>query len=897
MALVLAALALLSAPIPRVQEPAIAPERQVHWQHTLDDALALARAEHRQLLIAINADGESASEAIVRERYRDPQWVAATRPFVCVIGSVFRHTPRDYDADGRRIPCPRFGDVTCGEHIAMEPLVYEAYLKGARIDLFGEEVGRISPRHALVDPDGEKQFDLFLLFDLRELDRTIAAAGAGLQPREPWTIEDLAGWGPSPDQPALRALAGERDGAARTFFERWLAGADEAGRWNASTAILHAGGRGSLGALRVLLARAAGGPLVERLGYVARVLGLGPGFADAVRARFGDLDGLEVELATGAAADQAPWIRALARVDPKSRATRDLALTFLVFGSPAERAAAAAHAANLELGGVPDAVDGAGGLFDLEAFLAETRASPATPEAPAAATSADERSIDERIADLEAVGARLDAQPGDPELQAQVGREMLGLAMARIDAGGAGGGIPFLLEDARTNLLAAAKGLPDDASPWLDLAHVAYLRSDFEEEERYAVSAAQVLGLEPDAVPADRSGTEAVRWLADAGARLTLARAEAAPAERAAVMTRAVHALALATRCPGADATDWESLASFCGANGRPVAAARCAAAGLERFPEADPLRALLQQRLAARPILLWNYYADLATRHPDSGACVWYAGYAAVQAAEWHRREERAMESEAAYRAAAERFQRAMELVPRFKSSSELYLAYCALGRGFAHLIDDDRDAAAADVLDAARWRPFVGNKPDMMVSFRPFATALRDGLGRETVDLVDGVLEHRASGPSPVDPEAWLDRLAEVDPRNSAWPRMVSDAELREGLRAVGRGDGPTGRAYCRAAVAAGRRAVAIVAPDEAEENAKALAQAATVLAEMLLEPAEPAAEDLLEARARLLEAAPLVDVEPPAPVAGPDELRATAAALRAALGAARPVARPGR
>ena len=122
----LATLLLQVAPAPT--EPTFDPERQVRWEHTFEDALELARVEGRPLLIAVNADGESASEAIVRERYRDPAWVANTRPFVCVVGSFFRHTPRDYDDAGRRIPCPRLGEVTCGEHMAIEPLVHDGPL-------------------------------------------------------------------------------------------------------------------------------------------------------------------------------------------------------------------------------------------------------------------------------------------------------------------------------------------------------------------------------------------------------------------------------------------------------------------------------------------------------------------------------------------------------------------------------------------------------------------------------------------------------------------------------------------------------------------------------------------------------------------------------------------------
>lgn len=143
-----------------VQEAAPRPDpRQILWQRSLDDALALCKSTGRPLLVAMNMDGESASERITKENYRDPEFVELTRGFVCVIGSVFRHNLRDFDEQGRAILCPRLGAVTCGEHIALEPLLFDKYLGGERI----------APRHALILSDGTKKFDEFLLYDLRDL--------------------------------------------------------------------------------------------------------------------------------------------------------------------------------------------------------------------------------------------------------------------------------------------------------------------------------------------------------------------------------------------------------------------------------------------------------------------------------------------------------------------------------------------------------------------------------------------------------------------------------------------------------------------------------------------------------------------------------------------------------
>ena len=147
-------------------------ERQILWQRTLDDALLIAKAQHRPILIAVNMDGESASERIVRERYHDPEFVALTRSFVCLPASIFRHSARDHDDQGRRIVSLRFGEVTSGEHYLLEPLLYDKYLGGERI----------APRHAVIQPDGTKTFDLSLLFDFKDLDAALADAAKNAPP-------------------------------------------------------------------------------------------------------------------------------------------------------------------------------------------------------------------------------------------------------------------------------------------------------------------------------------------------------------------------------------------------------------------------------------------------------------------------------------------------------------------------------------------------------------------------------------------------------------------------------------------------------------------------------------------------------------------------------------------
>ena len=127
----------------------------VNWQRSFEDALKVARAQQRPLLVAVNMDGEIASEHFAGVRYRDPEAAALINRYACVIASVYRHTPRDYDEFGQRVECPRFGNVTCGEHIEAERELYDKYFDGKRI----------SPRHIVLDLDAQETLDVYYSWD------------------------------------------------------------------------------------------------------------------------------------------------------------------------------------------------------------------------------------------------------------------------------------------------------------------------------------------------------------------------------------------------------------------------------------------------------------------------------------------------------------------------------------------------------------------------------------------------------------------------------------------------------------------------------------------------------------------------------------------------------------
>lgn len=170
----------------------------VAWQRSLGDALALAGASGRPLLVVVNVDGEAASEIFAREKYRDPAWARLTAPYVAVVASPVRHNERDHDSLGRRIPCPRFGSVTCGEHIAVEPEAFRRWFGGKRF----------TPRHLGVSPDGSRVlFDRYLDRDLGAVDRALRAHA----PKPP---------GPLPPPGNDKTRLASRDARVRDLCER-----------------------------------------------------------------------------------------------------------------------------------------------------------------------------------------------------------------------------------------------------------------------------------------------------------------------------------------------------------------------------------------------------------------------------------------------------------------------------------------------------------------------------------------------------------------------------------------------------------------------------------------------------------------------------------------------------
>jgi hypothetical protein len=900
-----AACAMLAAaatlPLARAGEP------QILWQRSLDDALALAKEEKRPILIAVNMDGESASERIVRENYRDPAFVNATRPFVCLVASVFRHTPRDYDEQGRRIPCPRLGEVTCGEHIALEPILYDKYLQG----------DRIAPRHALILQDGTKSFDLSLLFDLRDIDKKLAesahfAPPVVMRPHAAIDAATIAAENDSKRRIELwSTLASARDQRGRSAFEDALLPVSaEAPLRESLEGIRLAGDAGSLGALRILLpkAEACSDAFVDQLALTAQDLKISAPVAAAAREKIGGLGPFPGSPEIG---DDAKLLPLVAHLDGTSPSTLSLLIAHYridVWSQEYYRTSSPEAVKALRLVVGPDKLkmesfghdqDEPLNLLQLLRF-AEAASLRLQPIAKPSEDMPPAEALERELEDLDRA---MKSKPQDVDLMQRYGIASLNLARRRIESKGPGA--QFLLQDA-ANWLGRVAQSHESWRVDIELARTAFFSGKFEDEARYGERALHrvydKLAIGPQAkdllrdlkasyaawpdselielaskLLEDREAVEAMRWIGDGNARLLGDRSGADFGQEMRGIERGAETLALVAVSLSSDETDWTSLGSFFGALGMNREELACLQQGALRLPESVALRTSLNGALwSGGRIDLAPAKAEwILSHHPDSADSMWFAGYAHMLGAEDHRRREEQDGAIEAYRNAEIRFKQSVEKKPEYEASATHYLAMCALGRGFAHLLADRRDQAAECLAQG--------------VAIEPAVVGARDGLDREAIDLLDGALEWRVSGTSTVDPMAFLDALEIADPKNALWARAVSDSELREALRADGRADEKEGDRYLDVSIAAARRAIDIA---DDETNRRPLAQSLTIDGERRLKRG-----DLAHAKKLLAEAALLMRETVPTADAGAESYQALADALRAKLGAARPVFRPGR
>ena len=195
-----------SAPLRSATAGAPGSRPQIDWQRSLEDAEALSRASGKPLLVCVNMDGEVACETFANRKYQDVLFVDLTQGFVPLIASPVRHNDADHDPRGQRIECPRFGRVTCGEHMRVEAPVYDRFFGGKRY----------APRHVGVrfadGGPGTVLFDRYLDTDLRRVDEALRAQGLAA------------------DLPHAEDPVASRDAGRRAALEARYLAADAAGR-------------------------------------------------------------------------------------------------------------------------------------------------------------------------------------------------------------------------------------------------------------------------------------------------------------------------------------------------------------------------------------------------------------------------------------------------------------------------------------------------------------------------------------------------------------------------------------------------------------------------------------------------------------------------------------------
>jgi len=206
----------------------------ITFQRTWEDALAVSKETGKPILVCVSMDGEIASEHYAGKRYREPAIAELYKPYVCVIASVYRHTPRDHDEQGRRILCPRFGSVTCGEHIAIEPIMYEKFLDGRRI----------APRHIMVDLDGNEIYDAYYANDTASVFKAIREGPSKVAAPKADVVRG--------DRPVLERVA-SRDILDREAVEEAYRAGDEATRRALIEAAAEHAGAEQLDLLRLAL--------------------------------------------------------------------------------------------------------------------------------------------------------------------------------------------------------------------------------------------------------------------------------------------------------------------------------------------------------------------------------------------------------------------------------------------------------------------------------------------------------------------------------------------------------------------------------------------------------------------------------------------------------------------
>lgn len=635
----------------------------IQWQRSYEDALALSEGTGKPILVCVNMDGEIASEHYAGVCYRQPEIAALYQPYVCVIASVYRHTARDYDELGRRIPCPRFGTVTCGEHIAIEPVLYEKYFEGKRI----------APRHIGLELDRAEMYDVYYAWDTDSVFQAIRGGIAGRPEPLPLARGDLA----------LAERVASRDSADRAQVEDAYAAGDDALRRTLLESALALGGAAPLDLLRLGLADRDQG--LRRLARRALAQTVDPAATDLiVEAMRGFLEAPEREALVGA----------LARLGESSPRARTLALVYCGLAADAGALDVAAWAQSLD--GAPAAAYRAWSQLESELDAAERTAAGR----PADAAS-----------QLQLAEAAL-ALAVDPATAQNLGRDRKSASQySRLQ-----------FEDARHAAVAAAAA---GATGWRVEAVLAlcdYYLGDVAAAYRRAVAAAGALPPGEQSWNA-----MAMLSLFAAARRDAIAAAQRDQKDWPAQWLTDVHAAySVLARHPLASDALFAAQHDFLKSLGARGPAAQALDEGLARFPDSWALHERFRARILAEQGLagLEPAYEALLAKPEAPRNLEWFAGYASLTTAEFQRRAGAAAEALAAYDRAIAHYERSIAVNSDTEATADHYVALALAGRARLALEAGDFDGALRQLLASFARKPEAADTHDGL-GLSPVATA----------------------------------------------------------------------------------------------------------------------------------------------------------------------------
>lgn len=619
----------------------------IPFQRSWEDALAVSKETQKPILICVNMDGEIASEHYAGIRYREAAKAKLYEPYVCVIASVYRHSPRDYDQQGRRVLCPRFGSVTCGEHIRIEPMLYEKYFDGKRI----------APRHVMVELDGSESYDVYYAYDT---DSVFDAIRDGIDEREIKPKPIVRG-----DRSLVERVA-SRDRKDREAVEKAFLEGDAALR----ARLLDAAKKNPQAAPEELL-RLAVFSLDQKLGKVARE-------ALAKAKSQGAIDVINEALRVPLGKDEKrALVDALARLGKTHK------------GMEAERART--------LASVHRGLDSKSRAIDVEGWRSQI-AGAAYP-APQTYTA-----LTEVLSEADEA-ARKSNVSADAKLR--IAEANLALALRRKRGGGRAASKGKIRDYARLLLIDARDAALDakklGASAWRADTALALIERELGDSKKAFSYAESAVDAMPDAV-ASENAIQVLDLFARARQDAILGALRARKEWPAEWLTDVHAAYSVLSISPFA--TDAQALShyDFLMRLGATEKATRVLDTSLARFPDSPTLHDRLRTRILRERGLdaLEMVYERMLKKPGKAKSLDWFAGYASMVTAEFQRRNGESAEALDAYERAFAHFERSIVNNAGSKASSEHFIAMAHAGRARVHMEDKNYGASVRELLAA---------------------------------------------------------------------------------------------------------------------------------------------------------------------------------------------------